>query len=305
LESVLKVFVVSAGIIVVYNGYHSYEEGDLNSRTSSSAGVGQYSSNNNILKSSTLTLLSSSQTATTSSSRQQHQEEEERTVEDDGPIDRNEIPTTTAFKQGYSKYHTVFSTGCSTYQDWQSYVFFYHVMQSGQEGHVTRIASGCTGKDLRDIHSIFDKEIKSMTPNHHLHLTPDYSRVHLTDLTDGKAGRPFKYFNKPYGMKHWMQNALGYPHNHEEHDDSIIILLDPDQILLRPFTDDFTNSSEKYRTGKHKLKVEHGSPFAQQYGYGIQWKTKVDLNHVFKGQPTHASTISNKEAFDYYAGELP
>lgn len=106
-------------------------------------------------------------------------------------------------------------------------------------------------------------------------------------------------------MQHWMENALGYPGNHEEHDDTVIILLDPDQILMRPFTNDFSNSTEKWRLKKgYKLKVKHGSPFAQQYGYGIQWKRKVNAKNVFQGD-TPIVDLEDKEAWDFYNGMGP
>lgn len=112
-------------------------------------------------------------------------------------------------------------------------------------------------------------------------------------------------YNKPCGMRHWMENVLGYPES-KGHDDTIIILLDPDQILLRPFTNDFTHSSERWRLrdGRYKLKVEHGSPFSQQYGYGIQWKRKVTPARVFQGA-TPVSNMTDKEAMDYYSGMGP
>jgi hypothetical protein len=75
-------------------------------------------------------------------------------------------------------YHVVFSTGCSIFQDWQSYVFFYHALQSGQIGHVTRIASGCKDEDAEDLKAVFERDIAVMAPGRlHLHLTPDFSRV--------------------------------------------------------------------------------------------------------------------------------
>jgi hypothetical protein len=209
------------------------------------------------------------------------------------------------FRTHSSPYHTIFSTGCSIFQDWQSYVFFYHVFQSGQEGHVTRISSGCSADDEKKLKAVFSDEIESMRPDkkNHLHLTPDFSRVPKKDK------KAFKYFNKPFGARHWMENALGYPDNHKLHDDSIIILMDPDQIMLRPFTNDFTNSSEHWKVEKpkYKLKVEHGSPFSQQFGFGLQWLTKVDPEYVFKkGRlPTPVSNMSRSEAYDYYMAMGP
>ena len=106
-------------------------------------------------------------------------------------------------------------------------------------------------------------------------------------------------------MQHWMQHALGFPDSREVHDDTIIILLDPDQILTRAFTNDFTHSSEKWRLKKgYKLKVEHGSPFAAQYGYGLQWKRKVNMENVFQGH-SPAADMTDKEAMDYYYGMGP
>lgn len=198
-----------------------------------------------------------------------------------------------------AKYHTVFSTGCSLYQDWQSYIFFYSALQSGQEGHITRIASGCEGKNKSELEFIFQNEIAPMDPERlHLHQTPEYGYIHKRKI-------PFKYFNKPYGLRHWFENVLGYPENHAEHDDSIIILMDPDQILLRPFTDDFTNSSEVWRLpeeGRHKLKVEHGSPFSQNYGYDIEWLWVANKRKVFRRRRTPISKMSDEELMDYYKG---
>ena len=81
------------------------------------------------------------------------------------------------YHQPPAKYHTVFSTGCSTFQDWQSYVFFYHALQSRQEGHITRIASGCEGETKKQLEQIFQDEIAPMDPERlHLHQTfpPSY-----------------------------------------------------------------------------------------------------------------------------------
>ena len=195
------------------------------------------------------------------------------------------------------EYHLIFSTGCSVFQDWQSYVFFYHALKSGQKGRVTRIASGCAGKDVEDLQKLHNEQIGIMSNRFHLHLTPEYSRI--------KPGLNFKYFNKPFGLKHWMENALGFPDS-PENEDAIIILMDPDQMLLRPFTNDFTGSTEVWRsTGKSRVplgdKVKHGSPFAQRYGYNLQWKTKVNMTHVAGGKPSRIDGMDMEEAIAHYA----
>ena len=83
-----------------------------------------------------------------------------------------------------------------------------------------------------------------------------------------------QYFNKPFGTRHWLENALGYAStsSSNEHDNHIIILLDPDQIILKPFTADFSQHPEAWRRRTslpYWDKITHGKPFAQQYGF--QW----------------------------------
>jgi hypothetical protein len=206
------------------------------------------------------------------------------------PVSSGQHPTNKS--KSTVKYHVVFSTGCSTFQDWQSYVLFHNFLQSGQEGKLTRIASGCKDQNAEDIQKLFNEKFAVMAPDRFfLHLTPDFSRV--------KPGLDFKYFNKPFGMQHWLTNAFGYPDNHEVHDDTIIILLDPDQLIMRPFTNDFTNSTEVWKIpGGYKLKVEHGAPFAQQYGFAMQWLDKVKMDHIAPDSPI--VTMDRGVAQKYY-----
>ena len=70
-------------------------------------------------------------------------------------------------------HHMVFSTDCSEYQQWQSYLLFYYAMKNGQPGTVTRIASGCT--DFQGKKEIEDHEkliASQMSSQFRLHLTP-------------------------------------------------------------------------------------------------------------------------------------
>lgn len=102
---------------------------------------------------------------------------------------------------GGPQYHIIFSTGCNTFQDWQSYLFFFHAakalqnaqppLSAMQNTHVTRIASGCSDDAAEDMKKYHKEQIEIMTSynNFHLHLTPDFSHVH----GDKKE---YKYFNK-------------------------------------------------------------------------------------------------------------
>jgi len=79
---------------------------------------------------------------------------------------------------GGVEYHIVFSTGCSLYQDWQSYVFFFQAMSANQPGTVTRIVSGCDEEDEKKMTDQFENEIHPMAPGRFkIHFTPDYSKL--------------------------------------------------------------------------------------------------------------------------------
>jgi hypothetical protein len=119
----------------------------------------------------------------------------------------------------------------------------------------------------------------------------------------------YKYFNKPFGVKHWMEHVLGYPKD-TSHDDAIVILLDPDQIVLRPFWKDFRNSTELWNPLNNQkvgnlFQVEHGTPFAQEYGFGAQWRTKTNMSYVSPHEPSPVDAVSVNDAEVYYAAGPP
>lgn len=203
---------------------------------------------------------------------------------------RDLVVETVGKMSGGYEYHIVFSTGCSLYQDWQSYVFFYQAMVSQQPGTITRIVSGCdSDTEEAEMRKIFDDQIRPMAPDRFkLHITPDFSK-----LPNGKS---FVYFNKPFGMKHWLENILGFP-SKPENEDAIVILVDPDQLILRPFrNNDFSNTDWAFiRKGKKPYtKIEHGKPMGQLYGFGLQWKDKVNMTTIVPNSPV--DKLSRKEA---------
>jgi hypothetical protein len=58
---------------------------------------------------------------------------------------------------------------------------------------------------------------------------PDFSKM--------KPNVDYVYFNKAMGVRHWMEHVLGYPKDPVD-DDAILVLMDPDQLVVRNFTDD-------------------------------------------------------------------
>ena len=69
-----------------------------------------------------------------------------------------------------SDVHVVFSTDCSTFQDWQSLLVFHSARTAGQKGPVTRIASGCDEEKKLLLTALY----KKVHPYYHVHFTPDF-----------------------------------------------------------------------------------------------------------------------------------
>eukprot|EP00980_Cylindrotheca_fusiformis_P013403 scaffold3416_cov120-Cylindrotheca_fusiformis.AAC.1 len=87
--------------------------------------------------------------------------------------------------------------------------------------------------------------------------------------------------------------------------------MDPDQIIKRPFTNEFSNSEEEWwlPPTKKQLSVQHGSPFAQLYGFGVAWRFQknIVLDYVFQNSSviTPVKNMTKQEANDYYHGMGP
>jgi len=166
-------------------------------------------------------------------------------------------------------------------------------MKVKQPGTVTRIASGCTPQEEESELAFHADIAKHMSPNFKIHLTPRFSGV--KDANGETTGKTYEYFNKPFGLLHWME------HSEESFtDDDIIILLDPDQILTRPITNDFSNLDENMLVGENpKTIVTHGQPFAQKYGMGNEWM-QLDLTKVTLDENSPAHKVTKGEGRDHY-----
>lgn len=205
-------------------------------------------------------------------------------------------------------YHIIFSSGCGPKQSFQSYIFFYHAMKSGQPGQVTRIASCNDAQEEEHVKNFHQQYIQHMSPNFHFHITPDYSGINKEKPED----QGFHYFNKPFSTHHWMEHALGYIPQQTKvgdniHDDTILILCDPDQIIMRPFTNNyFSNETEiwnKRTTHPILNSVTHGKPMGALYGFGDQWLTKTNITRYVPHDelPSVVQSMSTAEIRENYA----
>eukprot|EP00980_Cylindrotheca_fusiformis_P021395 scaffold8259_cov143-Cylindrotheca_fusiformis.AAC.13 len=217
-----------------------------------------------------------------------------------------------------TRYHLVFSTSC-TKNDWQSYLFFYLAMAHNQTGDVTHLVSGCkdqeTEDELRRLHN--DYHTQAMSRNFLIHFTPDFS--------DRRQFQVTKYWNKPFGVNHWLQNRFGFRFDTEkgdvveptDYDDDIIILIDPDMLMLKPFHNDFSaNPKTLWATffQEHEdnlfYKVKQGQVLSQEYAFGGTWLRGLkeegkSLTHVLgtSDSPVHSLTVDR--AAKLYAGGPP
>lgn len=200
-------------------------------------------------------------------------------------------------------YHLIFSTDCGTYQHWQSYLTFFRAMKVRQPGTVTRIASGCTEEEKIVIEAWFKNHVQHMSSRFHLLLTPHFSGV---KDADGNIIGDYKFFNKPFGLKYWLEHSDLVDFNNGEFPktkDDIVILIDPDMSMMRPITKDFTSDKDVVIAPFRKehlvgRTVEHGKPFAQTYGFGSQF-LKLDLEKI-GGKDSRLPSVTQEEGRLYY-----
>jgi hypothetical protein len=155
--------------------------------------------------------------------------------------------------------HVVFSTDCSAYQDWQTLLLFHSAKVVGQKGPITRIASGCDDAQKTALITLY----KQLYPMYHVHFTPDFKQ-------DAKSNKKYDFYNKPWGMKHWLEHA-----EPPIPDDIVVALLDPDMVFLRPLTTR-VRGEPNLLTSKAGAdfvfdKVVEGHPVGQTYGLGAPW----------------------------------
>ena len=206
------------------------------------------------------------------------------------------------------QYHIVFSTSCDAQQHWESYVLFYHAWKVGQPGNVTRLLSGCGDDDKEKQQIFYENYIQTLSPNFHVHFTPDFSQVQ--HHVDNDKTRKYKYMNKPFSLKHWLENELGYGENNlnTKYDDDIVFLVDPDMILLKPLTHDFRNDPTVQLIDKpdaeHKV-VRRGHPMAQQDGYLSNTWMALDMEKITLDKNSPVLAIKQKDGFTHWNAGPP
>lgn len=71
--------------------------------------------------------------------------------------------------------HVVFSTDCNPFQDWQSLLLFHSASVVGQEGYITRIASGCNEEKKKFLKKLYSSLYSSFSVHFTVrHAVPFY-----------------------------------------------------------------------------------------------------------------------------------
>ncbi|XP_021299236.1 peptidyl serine alpha-galactosyltransferase [Herrania umbratica] len=142
----------------------------------------------------------------------------------------------------YPKIHTLFSTECTPYFDWQTVGLMHSFRLSGQPGNITRLLS-CTDEDLKQYKG------HDLAPTHYV---PSMSLHPLT-------GDWYPAINKPAAVLHWL--------NHVNTDAEYIVILDADMILRGPIT-------------PWEFKAARGRPVSTPYEYLIGCDNELAKLHT-------------------------
>ncbi|XP_052196220.1 peptidyl serine alpha-galactosyltransferase [Diospyros lotus] len=142
----------------------------------------------------------------------------------------------------HPKIHTIFSTECTTYFDWQTVGLIHSFRLSGQPGNITRLLS-CTDEELKQYAG------HDLAPTHYV---PSMSRHPLT-------GDWYPAINKPAAVLHWL--------NHADIDAEFIVILDADMIVRGPIT-------------PWEFKAARGQPVSTPYDYLIGCDNELAKLHT-------------------------
>ena len=174
----------------------------------------------------------------------------------------------------YDDVHIVVTTGCSGYQNWQFETLIYSWAKIKQPGRFTRIIAGCkTEKEKFNANT-------TAIPNDDQRILFYFVKDFSPDKDDkNNGGRPFWYFNKPFGFNQWLNDPKNIIY------ESVIILIDPDMIILKPFLFHIKSEADKIakqlslttpekKNNKARIRdlyVRRGHPVSQKYGIGAKW----------------------------------
>ena len=204
------------------------------------------------------------------------------------------------------KLHIIFSSGCNYFQHWQSELLLASAYLVGQRGRITRIVSGCNDKAAETV------EHKEQTfPSGKNDLLVPLSLLNrsvnedfglfVTPMFEG--ARDFPWINKPSSIRYFMDRAGKELARAGE---TVIAILDPDFVFLRPLTQTGAPASQILVSHGHDTDqganapldvVKKGRPVAQRYGLEGGWVSRTyDLKFITGEEAPVAGTWTAMDA---------
>jgi len=187
------------------------------------------------------------------------------------------------------KLHIIFSSGCNFFQHWQSEMLLASAAFVGQRGRITRIVSGCHDRHAETVqhrHQTFPEgKGDKLVPLHKLNrsLNEDFG-LFITPSFPGAVD--FPWINKPNSIRFFMENAR---EELEREGETVIAILDPDFIFLKPLSQSNTDPSQVITSrsqssispgGEPIDWVMPGKPVAQRYGLEGAWVGKFNVTEI-------------------------
>lgn len=195
-------------------------------------------------------------------------EQNNRSIEDHGSIgiaagEKGNVRSGEGGDDNTDDIHIVFSTDCSAYQHWQSYLLFFSAYRIKQPGKITRIASGCSEESKKMEEAWHNEHVKKMSEDYNIHFTPQFSAV---KDKHGNTKGDYKFFNKPMGLLHWLEHGneqvINTSTGEIKNENALIALIDPDMIFLKHLTREFSGEKMVIRRAAEselkKFRVDHG-----------------------------------------------
>lgn len=200
------------------------------------------------------------------------------------------------------KLHVIFSSGCNYFQHWQSELLLASAYFVKQGGRITRIVSGCHDKSAEkvghrhqtfppgqnDLLVPFEELNRSVNEDFGLYITPSFP-----------GAKDFPWINKPSSIEHFILHARP---ELDRVGETIVAILDPDFVFLKPFTQRELPASDLLPPGlSDGVNVaKKGTPVAQHYGLGGGWVHKFPVKDIV-GADSHALTYDSNSAAKYFA----
>jgi len=198
------------------------------------------------------------------------------------------IPTTGDPGPDDNHLHIIFSSECNAFQQWQSEVLLASAKMVNQRGRITRIVSGCYGEDAVSDRQHLTRpkgELDEKTPFRLLNrsVNEDFG-LFITPSFEGAM--EFPWINKPYGIHYFMQHAKA---ELEKAGETVVAILDPDFIFLKPLTMFNNDTSEiivtrfaqRDKTNPAQLdRPLPGRPVGQRYGLEGNWVETFNVSRI-------------------------